>query len=398
MPNMTDFEEATIERLPTLNLLPVSTLKELNGEVGDNRDAQENCQLEAKNDYEAIHEWLREYQASKATYRTYEKEAERFLLWCLYEKKMPLSSVYRKEIMEYQLFLENPQPEALWCQKKGGRGHKRGSMSWKPFAGPLSLSGRATAISALNSLFKFLTVGGYLKFSPFATMRRIRADIKTEENYFKVLERILAPDEWEAMLDTLESYPDTSFEERCKKERLQFLVAILFCLGLRVNELVEHRWNAFRKHNELWWFYLIGKGGKPARIPVNNDLLRAVIRYRSFLKMAPLPTAADQSTLIPSMQNGNAITARQINVIVKKLAVETAKRFPYDIEKQNKLKKFSVHWFRHLSASWQDKAGVKNIQKNMRHAKRETTDIYIHQLDKDRHDDMQKLRISKNKD
>jgi integrase len=202
----------------------------------------------------------------------------------------------------------------------------------------------------------------------------------------------LAPDEWQAMLETMDNYPEETYEQQCEKERLKFLVTILFCLGLRVSELVEHHWNAFRKHQELWWFYLVGKGGKPARIPVNDDLLRAIIRYRSFLRLKPLPESSDESALIPSLQNGTAITARQINVIVKKLALATVKSFPFSEEKQKKLKKFSVHWFRHLSATWQSKLGVQYIQQNMRHSKKETTNVYLH-LDEERHRDMQKLKI-----
>jgi integrase len=382
--------------LPLLDQLPlILSTSELNGSSGTNRELKEFCQLNASNDLEAIYAWLDEYRTSHPTYRTYQKEAERFLLWCIYQKQKALSSMLREDIEEYSQFLVNPQPADVWCQGRGGRGYKRGSSKWKPFTGPLSASAKATALSALKSLYSYLTAGRYLSFNPFSIMRsRNKTDVKTAEDYFRTIERTLEPDEWEAMLETLDNYPEVTFEQRCEKERLVFLVSILFCLGLRVNELVQHRWNSFRKQEERWWFYLVGKGSKPARIPVNDELLRAVIRYRLFLHIPPLPMNEDKSALIPSLHNGEAITARQINVIIKKLASATAKKFSHLEEKQKKLKKFSAHWFRHLSATWQNRMGVQYVQQNMRHQNKVTTERYIHLLDEERHNDMQKLRLT----
>src|SRR5690606_15588523 len=120
-------------------------------------------------------------------------------------------------------------------------------------------------------------------------------------------------------------------------------------LGLRVNELATHCWNAFRKVDDQWWFYVVGKGDKLARIPVNDELLRAIIQYRAHLNKSPYPTADEARPLISSFTAGAAITPRQINKLLKKLAVKTARKFANEPEKANKLKKFSAHWLRHLS-------------------------------------------------
>ena len=60
-----------------------------------------------------------------------------------------------------------------------------------------------------------------------------------------------------------------------------------------------------------------------------------------------------------------------------------------------KLKKFSAHWLRNLSASMQDRAGIefKHIRANHRHENDETTRKYVHSIDRERHDDMQKLKL-----
>lgn len=80
---------------------------------------------------------------------------------------------------------------------------------------------------------------------------------------------------------------------------------------------------------------------------------------------------------------------------LKKLAHETAKKFEGNAEKITKLKKFSAHWLRHLSASMQDRAGIKfkHIRANHRHESDETTRRYVHAIDKERHHDMQKLKL-----
>ena len=68
-----------ISGLPSLHNWPIVIDQALSGEQGDNREHVSKCQLQARNDYEAIQCWLREYQHKETTYRTYQKEAERFL-------------------------------------------------------------------------------------------------------------------------------------------------------------------------------------------------------------------------------------------------------------------------------------------------------------------------------
>lgn len=385
-----------LTRIPSLHTWPSVLNQALSGEQGTNRAPVASCQIQARNDYEAMHCWLREYQQKEATYRTYQKEAERFLLWSVDERGKALSSLHRDDVEAYLHFLENPQPRDKWCGTKTGRGCRRGDPEWRPFTGPLSHSAKMTAISAIDSLFSYLVDARYLAFNPLSLIRKKRFSVKHKiENELALHERILTMDEWHVMLDTLDHYPESSLAEKNEKARLRFLVAILFLLGLRVNELASHCWNAFRKVEEQWWFYVIGKGDKLARIPVNDALLRSMIEYRAHLKKAPFPSSDEAKPLIASFITGAAITPRQINKILKKLAVETAKKFIREPAKSNKLKKFSAHWLRHLSATMQDKAGIsfKHIRANHRHENDETTRRYVHAIDCDRHKDMQKLTL-----
>lgn len=140
----------------------------------------------------------------------------------------------------------------------------------------------------------------------------------------------------------------------------------------------------------------MGKGDKPGSVPVCDELLRAIIAYRTYQKKSPLPRAEDEFPLISSLASDEqALTPRHINKLLKKLALQTAKKFECHPEKAKKLKKFSAHWLRHLSASMQDRLGVvfKHIRANHRHENDETTRRYVHAIDQDRHEDMQKMKL-----
>lgn len=382
-------------QFPSLQMLPDKASSLLNGQHGSNREKHHACQIHANNDYEALLCWLNEYRHKETTFRTYQKEAERFLLWSIYQKRKPLSGLDRDDLESYLNFLDDPQPREIWCGKLGGRGCKRGDPDWRPFTiGGLSQAAKMTAISAIDSLLNYLVDARYLAFNPLSLMRKKRTRIKRiEPRELALQERILTIDEWHAMLETLDEYPEATHPEKNDKERLKFLIAILFFLGLRINELATHTWNAFRKIDDLWWFYVVGKGDKLGRIPVNDELLRAVITYRAHLKKPPYPSTDEITPLIASVTTGDAITPRQINKLLKKLAIKTATKFINQPEKAKKLKKFSAHWLRHLSATMQDKVGIafKHIRANHRHENDETTRQYVHAVDKERHQDMQKL-------
>lgn len=382
--------------LPSLAQLPEEMRIGLSGEQGSNRESVHRCQLRAKNDYEALQCWLNEYRHKETTFRTYQKESERFLLWSIFQRKKPLSSLDRDDLESYLQFLDDPQPRETWCAKKTGRGCRRGDPNWKPFTGSLSHSAKVTAISSIDSLFKYLVDARYLSFNPLSIMRKRYAKTQPiQQNELVLQERILTVEEWDAMLNTLENFPETTSEEQFEKARLIFLIKILFFLGLRINELATHTWNAFREVDNDWWFYVTGKGDKASRIPVNDDLLRSIIIYRAYMKMTPYPSVDEGTPLIVSVITGDAITPRQINKILKKLAIETAKKFNEQPNKAKKISKFSAHWLRHLSASMQDQAGIrfKHIRANHRHQKDETTRRYVHAIDKERHQDMQKLKL-----
>lgn len=292
----------------------------------------------------------------------------------------------------YVNFLKNPEPRERWCGPKGGR-KALDNKNWYPFAGPLSSSATKTSLAILNSLMSYLVDARYAEFNPFVLMRRkTRFQDKFALQGLAIQERILGPREWEAIIQALNSYPDDP-----KKERLTFLVTILFLLGLRIDELARASWSQFRQINQKWWFFVQGKGDRMGKIPVNQELLHAIITYRYAQGKSPLPTELDMSPIICSLSDSNVgLGTRQMSNLIKELANKAAEYFPNEVHIQKKLLRFSPHWLRHLSASAQDLAGISftHIKHNLRHQNEQTTRQYVHAYDDERHKDMEKLKFS----
>jgi integrase len=388
------------EALPTLFELPNSIIfkrtRSLNGEEGSNRETKHICQIRAKNDFEAVQCWLDEYKKRPSTYRTYQKEVERLLLWCVYQHKKPLSGLDRADFESYFDFLSNPQPAKFWCAPSGGRGNKRGTKNWKPFVGPLGRSTKATSISIIYTLVTYLVDAYYLAYHPLRLAKNLnKKNNYSEEQKIKVQERILEPDEFGAIVDAAYGLPEISKHERDDKHRIILLTKTLYFLGLRIHELETHTWSAFRQMQGRWWFFVLGKGGKLGKIPVNSEFLEAIIQYRTYFNLPKYPVPDEQTPIIQSWHAVRSLTARHMNKLLKKVAFIAAEQFCDNPDKVSKLKKFSAHWLRHLSASMQDKVGIsfKHIRANLRHENDETTRRYVHALDEERHDDIQKLKL-----
>src|SRR6056297_507684 len=91
-----------------------------------NKGAQATL-IDAENDAEAIQSFLNEYKESPETLRSYSKEIERLLLWCIHVNQTNITSLKRDHLLAYQTFLKNPTPKKLWCGPSAARQLKDGS-------------------------------------------------------------------------------------------------------------------------------------------------------------------------------------------------------------------------------------------------------------------------------
>lgn len=147
--------------IPLERISRVST--NLNGAVGLNRNTA-YCLISARDDLEAIHAYLLRFRDRPPTLRAYQKELERFLLWCVLRRGIAMSSALNEDCEAYKAFLA--APDAAWM----GSRTSRKSSAWRPFAGHLEPQSQRYAVQALRTFFAWLANVRYLGGNPWVTV------------------------------------------------------------------------------------------------------------------------------------------------------------------------------------------------------------------------------------
>ncbi|MEE8057199.1 MAG: site-specific integrase, partial [Pseudomonadales bacterium] len=335
--------------------LPLELIRTLPDTLnGFNRAKSNFCHLEAENDLEAIMCWLTEFKDSPGTYRSYRKEAERLLVWSLKQRNKALSHLTREDLMEYQKFIANPHPVEYWC----GQRQPRHSDHWKPFQGPLSASSQRQAMTIINGLFSYLVNAGYLLGNPLSLMRQRKIMLNPDIKNPLQQERFLDQKTWRYLKKYIYAMPRDTKRQIAQYERILFLFHILYLLAPRVSEVSNHCMNSFRNYRGKWWWFITGKGNKHAKIPINDAMLEALVRYRRSLGLSDYPAEHDSSPLLRGLGGVRNISANMIYRIVKSV-VQGAAESIREIapHKAAVLQNASTHWFRHTSITHQDDVG-----------------------------------------
>ena len=366
--------------------------EDLDGSHGDNRLPRAHCQIQANNDWEAINCWLAEFDDSPHTYRKYRTEAERLLLWAIKQRRRPISGLSREDFQAYQVFIGNPQPATYWCGPRA----PRHSPSWRPFQGPLSQSSQRQALIVINALLSYWVDAGYIRGNPLSLIRRRNKTLTPATNNDIAQERFLDQETWEYLKNHIAALPQQTRREIEHFERTRFLFHFLYLLAPRVSEIASHSMNSFREYRGRWWWFVEGKGQKRAKVPVSDEMLDALMRYRRFLGLNDLPSEEDASPILRSIKGTKGVSDNMVYRLVKNVVTGAAD----NIESEHplcakKLQKASTHWFRHTSVTHGDDLGIgiKYIQASARHDKIETTAIYRHADDHRWHDEWKKLKF-----
>ena len=214
--------------------------------------------IDAKNDAQAISAFLREYKDSTETLRSYAKEIERLLLWCIHVAKVNVSSLRRDHLLSYQDFLKTPGPKKSWCGPSVPRLNKDRSLNpnWRPFVRGLGSASIKKAIKILDSFFNYLVQTNYLIGNPLAVDRRRK---KRHQSTSHLIDRYLELDEIYAVLDALSEYPTDDAESLFQVTRARYIILLLFYTGLRVAEAAGHKMGNFMQREGNWFLRVIGK-------------------------------------------------------------------------------------------------------------------------------------------
>lgn len=382
----------------------------LDGHDGSNRGSANTALLRANTDQDAMESFLGEYQASPGTQRIYRREIERLMLWSLVEKKKPLSSLTREDFNDYVVFLKDPQPAERWCGPK----RPQESPAWRPFVGPLQRQALSTTLAVLNSFFRWLTDSSYLRGNPLGLIRKQERQVQ-EEVPVQAVTRYLEPEVWSATLQAVESLPRGNAAEEAQAQRVRFWLDFLYYLAPRAGEMETHRMNSFQELRGRWWWSVVGKGRKSARVPLPDPMVDSLLSWRQFLGLPPVPRPDEGTPLLLSLSNIEflrsmtvadrqerarrgaelpAMTARQLNRVLKGVFESAIAHLPAELRyKEDALRRASAHWGRHTSITAMVDAGVdpRYARLNARHADARTTQLYIHEQAEAWHEEAQKL-------
>lgn len=364
--------------------------------------------------------FLKSYCGSLGTFNSYRREAERLLQWCWLVRNGTLKELKRDDIEQFVRFCQNP-PESWISLKKVPRfmekdGLREPNPEWRPFVVTLpktavkrvelanlsqfSLSQGAVQeiFAILSTFFNFMIAEEYLLSNPVALIRQKSKFIRKRQQNSPI--RRLSIMQWEAVLDAAETLAQNEPE---KHERTRFILSLLYGMYLRISEVVaSERWipsmNNFAKDsNGSWWFTTVGKGNKERQIAVSEAMLHSLVRWRTFLGLTPLPSAADNTPLIPKLRGtGPMSDTAPIRRLVQScfdLAAADLRRQNYSEEADN-LSVATVHWLRHTGISEDVKIRPReHVRDDAGHSSSATTDRYIDVELQARHESAQKKTI-----
>lgn len=371
-------------------------------------------------EYQKTLGFLKSYTGSLGTFNSYRRETERLLQWAWRIKKLHVKTLKREDVEEYIRFCQNP-PISWISLKKTPRfiekeGFRIPNPEWRPFVAGVKKSARkrnqtpalsefelsqgavSEIFAILSTYFNFLIAEEYTTSNPVALIRQKSKFLRKRPQHAPV--RRLSLVQWDAVMNAVEQLTNENPEHH---ERTRFILCILLGMYLRISELVaSNRWvpmmNHFRKDSYgNWWFTTVGKGNKERQIAVSDEVLQCLTRYRLHLGLSPLPSAADNTPLIPKIRGSGAmadpVPIRRLVQICFDKAYDALKQQGLEEEADN-LSAATVHWLRHTGISEDVKIRPReHVRDDAGHRSSITTDRYIDVEMRERHKTAKKKKI-----
>lgn len=351
--------------------VPSERAAELDGSRGSLR-APGPAATGAANDHEAINAWIEARARSPATERSYQREAERFLLWMIVERGRSMSDATVEDCGAYIAFARDPPDR--WVSRRHA---VRLGEGWAPFRGPLGMAAVSLATTALHSLFDWLVKVRYLALNPWAAVNRRlgddpRADLDVDPS------RAFTPKEWKALQAQLEREPNAA-----SAARLTWLLVFGQATGLRPSELVAARRGDLRKRvgrdgGSAWFVRVHGKGRKNRLVVVPSAAITATRRYFE-ARGAELDAAQAEAPLLAALAGGATLGYRSLHETLTRFIRRALAASSLTLEERQHAKDASSHWLRHTHATRAAESGVVPLdvlQENLGHEDPRTTSRY----------------------
>ena len=405
--------------LPTL--VPLSRIalpRSMTGEDGVNR-CHAFGQISAKTDLAAINAYLTKHNAHEApkTHRAYQKELERYLLWCILICRKPMSSIMAEDCEHYKAFLSNP--DSSWIgDKKPYLRAPRHSSRWRPFSKVPSVESQRYAVSVIRTFHAYLVNVNYLMGNPWKEVNDPK--VITPINKLRI-EKALPTSLWKKLsgpggiLDELCFSPEDELRQRYpttganKSVAAQFRVARAMLLllgesGLRREEAATATRESLRPAPEsskgFWELSVVGKGKKARTVFFPGRVVDAIRahwddRGTSFDEadkdtpiFAPVVipdtgTAKDRHAIVfvNDKRVETPYTADALGRLVATTLTRIAQDPLLDLEyaERNSLTSASAHALRHTfgTTAVENQKPLDVVQFLMGHASLDTTSIYV---------------------
>ncbi|SFP83376.1 Site-specific recombinase XerD [Geopseudomonas sagittaria] len=390
------------------------------------------AELQAAEGYLAVRGFLKSYAGNEPTFNSYRTHVERLLLWTLLIARKPLLELRRRDAEAFMEFCLRPPKDWVGPMVKsrfvriGGR-KKLESDSyvvnelWRPFSMTVSKRNRALAETAsqdvserlykmsqgsvaqvfavCGSFFQHATDEGLTEVNPFRAVKQ--KSIYKQRNTLDVAGRSLTQLQWSYVIETAEQMAD----EDEGHERTLFILATLFSMYLRVSDLVgrdnwEPTMGDFRRDTTgNWWFHVVGKGNKAAKISVRDDYIQTYLtRYRRHLGLPALPSSHETQPLLSTLKGRAGLSDRHLRLLLQQVFDRSLQRMVaegWSDDEVDHLRSASLHWLRHTSATFDaPHRDMKDLQADLRHNSLSTTqNTYYNSLDEQRAHSVKNLRI-----
>ena len=361
----------------------------LNGAHGALRCPGNNT-FAADTDLQAIRAWLATLKGhSENTKLAYQRDVERFYLWCILEQRKAMSALTSLDCMAFQAFLQAPL--AHWiCTWPAARA----SADWRPFRGPLSARSAARTLASVGRLLSDLVKGRYLVASPMP-----RLGMATDSS---------TP----VKLDVMRSFGRPALQVIRKSlvdlradavgRRTLAMVALFQATGLRISEMAGARWADLvdlRLDDDgdvaeviKLGLRVIGKGNVERTVPLRSDVIEALVNHRadvshpnaneSEIKAWPLIAVLRDCPGLPGSAVSDVgqprpLSTAGIHACIKRFFKYAAK---YADTSADEIEKATAHWWRHTFGHQALKASggqMQVVQELLGHSSIKTTAIYV---------------------
>lgn len=343
----------------------------LSGRNGLNRAIGVYAGTDAQDDHAAMRRWVEAVAGSEATARAYQREATRFLLWIVMERRKALSDATAEDCAAYLSFLKHIP--SSWISRRRAAPFTPG---WAPFAGQLSHRSRQQAITIVTALFEWLTGASYLRTNPWSLVNTRIGEPRLERAP-RETSRAFTPEAWAALQDQIRR--DMADDKlQASAIRMRWILLFVESCGLRAEELIQARRGDIQPWGGGLGVYVHGKGARNRWVALPSVAVRETRDYFS-ARGIDFELASESVPLLAVLRDPvEPMTYAALYKTFKAFVRRAARNSDLPESERVQIVAASAHWLRHTHATRAAERDVPAdiVQANLGQSDPRTTAIY----------------------